>query len=138
MPNATLIKIQMNQNVAQHRLYEADKQLLTQKLGATPTEKSLWHGTSATDPLTIMTSDEGLDMRYSSAGYWGKALYFAVNASYSADYSSTKDNNKQMFYAKVLIGDAIYLKHDKDTTSKLIKPPAKQNGSAKSKDYDSV
>ena len=42
-----------------------------------------------------------------------------------------------MFYAKVLIGDAIYLKSDKETR-KMIKPPAKQTGSAKSKDYDSV
>jgi len=31
----------------------------------------------------IMNSDEGLNINYDVNGMWGKAMYFAVNASYS-------------------------------------------------------
>jgi hypothetical protein len=43
----------------------------------------LWHGTSSLDPEQIIPNEEGLDMRFSRDGMWGKAVYFAVNASYS-------------------------------------------------------
>jgi hypothetical protein len=56
---------------------------------------------------------------------WGVAQYFAVNASYSHGYSYSvpNTNHRQMFYVRVLIGDAINLKPD----GALRKPPPKQS-----------
>ena len=51
-----------------------------------PTERFLYHGTSKTDPLMIYQGEEGFDFRYSTIGMWGKAVYFAVDASYSNGY----------------------------------------------------
>jgi len=50
--------------------------------------KLLWHGTGNTDPKIIYEGEDGLDMRHGGEGcLWGKAVYFAVNASYSVSYS---------------------------------------------------
>ncbi len=35
----------------------------------------------------IYESVNGFDITYSKEGYWGIAVYFAKNASYSHDYS---------------------------------------------------
>jgi hypothetical protein len=69
----------------------------------------LWHGTSTTSPDVIFTSQEGFDMRFGNPGcMWGKAVYFAVNASYSQSYSFADNNgSKQMFLAEVVLGDSI-------------------------------
>jgi hypothetical protein len=47
----------------------------------------VYHGTRKTNPDEIIMGEEGFDMRYSAEGLWGRAVYFAVNASYSNDYS---------------------------------------------------
>jgi hypothetical protein len=41
------------------------------------------------------------------AGMWGRATYFAVNASYSKDYASSEGGVNQFFLARVLIGDHV-------------------------------
>jgi hypothetical protein len=46
-------------------------------------EAEMYHGTSNTPPATIYKSEEGFDMRYSNAGSWGYANYFAKNSAYS-------------------------------------------------------
>ena len=47
-------------------------------------------------------------MNYSPGGMWGIANYFAVNASYSDAYCHTLQNgSKQMFYARVMIGNTV-------------------------------
>ena len=61
---------------------------------------------------------------------WGRAIYFAVNASYSNYYAHTSGGNKMMFLAEVLIGDSISL-----PSQKLIKPPIKKGTAI---EYDSV
>ena len=68
---------------------------------------------------------------------WGKAIYFAENASYSHAYRyTTKDGYYQMFLARVTIGD--FIEMSSDTT--LTKPPQKSltNSEFKSESYDSV
>ena len=53
----------------------------------------------------LYTGSEGFDMRFSAVGMWGKATYFAVNASYSDNYSHPlATGSKQMFCANVIIG----------------------------------
>ena len=54
----------------------------------------------------LYTGSEGFDMRFSAVGMWGKATYFAVNASYSNDYAHPlATGSKQMFCASVIIGE---------------------------------
>jgi hypothetical protein len=44
----------------------------------------LWHGTRNYDPRLIASGDDGFSTQHSNdGGYWGRAVYFAVNASYS-------------------------------------------------------
>ena len=99
-------------------------------------EKRLFHGTSRNEPTNIYSDTVGFDMRYSNQGFWGKANYFAVNSSYSDDYSYKipSTNLKQMFIAKVLIGDSVNVM---PKNSSLREPPSyEKNG--KQIQYDSV
>ncbi|XP_062505158.1 protein mono-ADP-ribosyltransferase PARP11-like isoform X2 [Corticium candelabrum] len=70
-------------------------------------EKLLFHGTRRTKPSQIYTWPNGFDLAYARPRLWGKAIYFAENASYSKDYSyeiPNSYNHRQMFLAKVLTG----------------------------------
>ena len=46
----------------------------------------LWYGTSKTMPNLIYEGEVGFDSRFSEAGYYGIAVYFAKNASYIDNY----------------------------------------------------
>lgn len=71
----TLEKVQIIQNLLLWTLFKEasqDKESL-----------ELWHGTSTNNPDCVYQSD-GFNIVYAKAtGYWGKGLYFAVNAQYS-------------------------------------------------------
>lgn len=55
----------------------------------------------------LYTGSEGFDMRFSEVGMWGKATYFAVNASYSNGYAHPlATGSKQMFCANVIVGES--------------------------------
>jgi hypothetical protein len=66
----------------------------------------LYHGTRKIDPAEIYGGEEGFDIRYAKRAMWGKAIYFAANASYSGlNYHHTLPNqNSQIFYSRVLLG----------------------------------
>jgi hypothetical protein len=49
----------------------------------------LWHGTGDANPEMIYKGD-GLNINYANGGYWGRAIYFAVNAIYSCTGYSFK------------------------------------------------
>ena len=94
----------------------------------------LFHGTSHTDPQMVYACKEGFDKKYSQGGMWGEANYFAVNASYSDSYHHlAADGAKQMFYARVMIGNTIKCLPD----ANLKMPPAINAGNQIDK-YDSV
>lgn len=42
--------------------------------------KHLFHGTRATDPQQIYTTEDGFDIRFSNAGAYGTGIYFADNS----------------------------------------------------------
>ena len=93
-----------------------------------------WHGTSATDPKVILSSEEGFDKTFSSENcMWGKGLYFAENANYSYNYSykNVAMNSRTFFLAEILLGEIKVL--PSDTTLKT--PPVNQ---LTNKPYDSV
>lgn len=71
-----------------------------------PKCKLLWHGTKDLAPAEVYKND-GLNINYSKDGYWGKGIYFAVNANYSCpDYShSVGTNIYEVFVANVVIGN---------------------------------
>jgi Poly(ADP-ribose) polymerase catalytic domain len=48
--------------------------------------KHLFHGTRATAPHLIYSSEDGLDMRFSNSGMYGQGVYFADNSQYSHSY----------------------------------------------------
>ena len=61
---------------------------------------------------------------------WGRAVYFAFNASYSNSYSYRNGLERQMFLGEVLLGDFIALPQQN-----LVKPPNKIGTTI---EYDSV
>ncbi len=70
--------------------------------------KHLFHGTRQTKPELIYSSEDGLDMRFSNSGMYGRGTYFADNSNYSHTYHYvTKRNECQMFLALVLVGDSV-------------------------------
>lgn len=78
----------MVQDIPKWKVYQLECEQLTQKLGKSPATRLLWHGTSQTHPDVIINSQEGFDMRFGNPGaMWGKACYFADNASYSMSYA---------------------------------------------------
>ncbi len=90
----------------------------------------VWHGTRLNPPEKIYSSEEGFDLRFSSAGMWGKAIYFAESAQYSNSYAHNKGDKKQIFLARVIIGNSI----DMPSDNTLIHPPLALDGQM----YDSV
>ncbi len=83
--------------------------------------KFLYHGSSQTDPKLIYESEEGFDMRYANEnGYWGSAVYFAQDSSYSNAYSFRSNGAREMFYAKVNVG---FYKDYSTNKVKLKTPP---------------
>ena len=96
-------------------------------------EKLLFHGTRSANPEEIYKDvDVAFDSRFSRAGMWGKATYFAMNASYSKGYAYNLGNGTLcMFLAKVVLGEIIQL----PSNGNLIRPPNKPNSKEL---YDSV
>lgn len=116
LPTVKIYQIERVQNLVAYHKYLKEKEILESKHPHQNFKimKRLFHGTRGTDPTQIMKSDEGFDMRFSNAGLWGTGIYFAENAKYSheyayQDYKDTAIGIKQMFLAKVLIGDSISL-----------------------------
>jgi poly [ADP-ribose] polymerase 10/14/15 len=73
--------------------------------------KHLFHGTRATAPKQIYSTEDGLDIRFSNSGMYGQGVYFADNSMYSHTYSHPMAGGKgemQMFLALVLVGDSVY------------------------------
>ncbi len=59
-------------------------------------------------------------MTYAKEGMWGIANYFAVNSSYSNGYAHSLSNqSRQMFIAKVIVGNPAVLDPDRS----LRRPP---------------
>lgn len=54
--------------------------------------KHLFHGTRQADPKVIYASEDGLDIRFSSAGAYGNGIYFANNSAYSHTFTHALGN----------------------------------------------
>lgn len=70
--------------------------------------KHLFHGTRATAPKQIFSTEDGLDIRFSNSGMYGQGVYFADTSQYSHTYHHpTAKGEMQMFLALVLVGDSV-------------------------------
>ena len=102
--------------------YAIQKKRLDRKNQGRVNEMELFHGTRNNDPKLIYEGEDGFDMRYGARGMWGVANYFAVNASYSDNYThQSQMGRKEMFFVKVLTGDSYNCPPD----GSLRMPPAK-------------
>ncbi len=104
-PTAKIIKIERIQNKKLWKIFHNEVKDLKEKYaGEDPLIKILHHGTGNNKPEIIYQSEEGFNINYSNEGMWGRAIYFAVNSSYSHNYSFNAGPFRQMFMASVLIG----------------------------------
>ncbi|XP_029943859.1 protein mono-ADP-ribosyltransferase PARP14-like [Salarias fasciatus] len=113
----TVMKIERLQNIHLRRGYEVQKKHISEKNkqegGAR--EKLLYHGTTKDSCNSI--TETGFNRRFcgQNGTAYGAGVYFAVNASYSANARYSKpaaDNSQVMFVARVLTG--IYTQGNKD------------------------
>ena len=137
-----ILGIQRVQNKLLWDRYVQTKRELHKKNAGIINEMELFHGTRDKRPQVICESEDGFDVRLSSDGMWGRASYFAVNASYSDSYAyhnAVKQTNK-LILVKVLTGDSYSCEPD----SSLRRPPVKKSsgrcniGQIQEVKYDSV
>lgn len=124
MHDSEITSIKRVQNKWLWEKYQSDKKRMQTKNEGSVNEIDLFHGSRKVSADTIVHSEEGFDMRFSSAGMWGQANYFAVTARYSDTYAYQYPGKqiKELLVAKVLTGDSITLPSDKT----LRMPPEKQ------------
>jgi O-acetyl-ADP-ribose deacetylase (regulator of RNase III) len=137
VPQVQVIQVDRIQNRWLWKKYINQREIIDMKNSGNANEKYLFHGTRNTAPTAIYQDEVGFDMRYSQPGLWGKGCYFAQNAVYSASgYAHTSGSNKQMFLAKVAVGESIKLNQD----GTIALPPVKTTGGdfASSIRYDAV
>ena len=108
--------------------YVFQKKRMEMKNNGRINEKELFHGTRRNNPSNIYEGEDGFDMRFCQSGMWGLANYFAVNASYSHNYSYTSGNGRQMFLVKVLTGDTYNCPSDSSLRMPPVKPSTTQAG----------
>ncbi len=78
--------------------------------------KLLFHGAKAVQPEHIYTNEEGLDMRFSRAGYYGQGIYFADNSNYSHAYAYSDSNQVfSMFLVFVIVGRTVKMAQQDNT-----------------------
>ena len=136
MMNFEIIQIERIQNIPAYQKYWKEKEILSAKYNKDIIiEKLLFHGTSITDPRLILESEEGFSTSFSQNALWGRGIYFADKAVYSHNYAYDvpryTSNIKQLFLARVLIGNSF----QSTNNSSLDIPPKFLQSSLR---YDSV
>ena len=128
MSGYKITSIKRVQNQLLWKKYQLEKETVEKKNGGEANEKLLFHGSRKVSAEDIVDSDNGLDMRVSSEGMWGKANYFAEKAMYSDSYAYqytqqfTSTTVKEMLVFKVITGASITLPPDQS----LRMPPEKE------------
>ena len=112
---ATIVKVERVQNFRHFRRYEIEKQRMLQKYKSAGVpepkqlERVLYHSTGI-DPLKVLQSEEGLDLKFSERSLHGQGNYFATCLEYnfrSSIIHKVKDTSPQQFkivLCHVLVG----------------------------------
>ena len=133
MPGVHLIKVERIQNRRLWEKYDFCKKTQHIKNDGIMNEMRLFHGTRTNPPEKIYRSEHGFDFRFGRFGMWGKGAYFAVDASYSANYAYMSSSGRQILMAYVLTGHSKKMHPD----STMVAPPIKEC-SIDEQRYDSV
>lgn len=150
MPDARIARLWRVRNQGLRAYYEFHKGRLAAAAtngtggGGSPHEVEVWHGTKNADPGVVYRDRyDGFMVQFAGPGLWGRGIYFAESSLFSDAYAykptasnaTTKDagsnNNddrpggaapdeREMFLAKLLVGNAVTLKSD---TTLLAPPP---------------
>ncbi|EFA82841.1 hypothetical protein PPL_04536 [Heterostelium album PN500] len=109
LPSFNITKVERVQSKTLWRSYHSKCLELMKRYNASSSvivESRLYHGTRTHRPSEIYDHPVGFDLSFSNYGSFGKAHYFAMNASYSNGYRHTlsQGNIYQMFYCRVLLG----------------------------------
>eukprot|EP00475_Leptophrys_vorax_P023975 TRINITY_DN32_c0_g1_i1.p1 TRINITY_DN32_c0_g1~~TRINITY_DN32_c0_g1_i1.p1 ORF type:complete len:1229 (-),score=349.68 TRINITY_DN32_c0_g1_i1:93-3779(-) len=144
MPNAVVLKVERIQNLHLWSKYMVEKKHLAAKYGEfkdDEMEGEWFHGTKSLNPADIYEGEIGFDMKFGNEFcMWGRALYFAWNASYSYSYGYKENGRTVILLNRVLRGKSINL-----NPGKLVSPPClpqdevdKLHTKFKNPRYDSV
>jgi hypothetical protein len=139
---AQLVKLQRCQIRHLWYSYSNRHRMIQLKTNNTANVKQLWHGTSHTEPTAILRSEDGLDHRFSAAGFYGTGIYGAENASYSNSSYAFKVGTpisgcrdcRQLLLCKFALGE--WKDYRMHTDSSLRLPPLKPGPTQVQ--YDSV
>jgi hypothetical protein len=136
--HTTIVKIERIQNKWLWDNYESSVKAMRKKNGF-HNERFLFHGPRTTHPEVIYTDEVGIDMRHANPnGKWGSAIYFAEDASCSANYGyPNSDGTFSMFLARVALGDCVELAPYPGLKKPPVKPASDQWSQIKMR-YDSV
>ena len=105
-------QLHQNRYLWRYWLYEKNRMRELKTNGRDITTQKLWHGTGPTEPRDIYMGQEGFDVRYSRPGLWGRGIYFALSALYSASgfgHPPVGPDNEYrgcIMLAEVLVGDS--------------------------------
>ena len=106
-PNAVL-SVERVQNPMAYASYDKWKKVIAAKGRNNGNPNELWmkHGTRLSDPVAIISGEEGLDFRYCDSGMFGRGTYLAEDAAYSArGYPYKKSSTAhQMLLVRVAAG----------------------------------
>ena len=127
MPSVRITKLGRIQNKWLWNRYSQHCDEIKEKNGGVLMEKELFHGTGVNDPQLIYKGEEGFDMRFCNTGMWGRGIYFTSSAQYSDRYAYTSRDSgiagsRQMFLARVNIGETHECPPDRNLTMPPIKP----------------
>ncbi|CAH3138354.1 unnamed protein product [Pocillopora meandrina] len=107
---ASIVMVEEIWNKELHERYESKRKRIKRKLkakGYGQIEKLLFHGTSSDVVDAICKQNFDHRLRGKHGTKYGKGSYFAVDASYSNNYSGLGgDKTRFMFLAKVLTGES--------------------------------
>ena len=138
MATVQVVKIERVQNRPVWERYCLEGRQMSERNQGNTGERYLFHGTRKTDPYTVARSDGGIDFRYSTRDrtlMWGTGAYFAVNASYSDNYSyrlGPPSPQRQMMLVSVFTGRSCHYGTNKQPN--LTRPPEYSPGQL----YDTV
>ena len=79
---ARLVKLERVQSRKLWVKYEQAQHWIALREGGDTNEQLLFHGTCELTPKQVCTSEEGLDPRFSSGGFYGRGTYLAESAAY--------------------------------------------------------
>lgn len=104
-PNSCILYIKEVINPVLEEKYEKQRQRIENKRGKKCKELQLYHGTRE-DCINSIVKD-GFDPSVNTRSAYGKGSYFAVNASYSKNYSTPSIGQvSYMMLCSVLIGES--------------------------------